>query len=255
MQLLVSVRNVDEAAAALAGGADVVDVKDPSRGPLGRADAATIGAIVHHVRAHGSSGATATSAALGELREWDDAPVRGDVVRISNPHERPRMPDLFKVGLAGEAERPDWPARWAALRERVGAPERTAWVAVVYADAAAARAPDPAVVIERCVALGARVVLFDTFDKTAGGLREALGERLAPLVARARAAGCLVALAGKVTAADLPFLVSLAPDVIAVRSAVCAGGDRGNAVEAERVRSFRAALRAAGSVSATSRDR
>src|SRR5215470_8086227 len=35
MRLLVSVTDVVEAAAALAGGADVVDAKDPSNGPLG----------------------------------------------------------------------------------------------------------------------------------------------------------------------------------------------------------------------------
>jgi uncharacterized protein (UPF0264 family) len=35
MRLLVSVRNVHEAAAALAGGADIVDAKEPSMGALG----------------------------------------------------------------------------------------------------------------------------------------------------------------------------------------------------------------------------
>ena len=35
--LLVSVRNVEEALAALEGGASLIDVKEPSRGPLGRA--------------------------------------------------------------------------------------------------------------------------------------------------------------------------------------------------------------------------
>ena len=34
--LLVSVRSAAEAATALAGGADLIDVKEPSRGPLGR---------------------------------------------------------------------------------------------------------------------------------------------------------------------------------------------------------------------------
>ena len=36
--LLVSVRSADEAIAALAGGADVIDVKEPNRGALGAAD-------------------------------------------------------------------------------------------------------------------------------------------------------------------------------------------------------------------------
>ena len=35
MRLLVSVRSADEVGAALAGGAEIVDVKEPSRGALG----------------------------------------------------------------------------------------------------------------------------------------------------------------------------------------------------------------------------
>ena len=38
MQLLVSVSDGDEAAAALAGGADIIDAKDPVAGPLGAGD-------------------------------------------------------------------------------------------------------------------------------------------------------------------------------------------------------------------------
>ena len=37
-KLLVSVRCAEEATAALAGGADIIDVKEPRRGSLGRAD-------------------------------------------------------------------------------------------------------------------------------------------------------------------------------------------------------------------------
>ena len=37
--LLVSVRSASEGVVAVLGGASVVDVKEPDRGPLGRADA------------------------------------------------------------------------------------------------------------------------------------------------------------------------------------------------------------------------
>ena len=37
-RLLVSVRSADEAEAAIAGGADVIDVKEPSHGPLGMSE-------------------------------------------------------------------------------------------------------------------------------------------------------------------------------------------------------------------------
>ena len=63
-RLLVSVRDAAEAAAALAGGAALIDVKEPARGSLGRADAATIAAVVAAV-----GGRVPVSVALGELRE------------------------------------------------------------------------------------------------------------------------------------------------------------------------------------------
>ena len=42
VNLLVSVRSRQEAAAALAGGADIIDIKEPSQGSLGRAAASVM---------------------------------------------------------------------------------------------------------------------------------------------------------------------------------------------------------------------
>ena len=44
-KLLVSVRTIEEARAALAGGADIIDIKEPTRGSLGRADEAVLTSI------------------------------------------------------------------------------------------------------------------------------------------------------------------------------------------------------------------
>src|SRR5437773_4338916 len=60
--LLVSVRTAPEAEIAVAGGAALVDVKEPARGALGRADDPTVAAVVGAV-----AGRRPVSAALGEL--------------------------------------------------------------------------------------------------------------------------------------------------------------------------------------------
>src|SRR5690242_18461623 len=62
MKLLVSVRSAAEAQAALTGGASLIDVKEPARGSLGRADAATLTDVLRMV-----AGRRPVSAALGEL--------------------------------------------------------------------------------------------------------------------------------------------------------------------------------------------
>ena len=62
--LLVSVRSAAEACAALAGGAALIDVKEPAHGPLGRASDDVIRAVMDAV-----GGRCAVSAALGELAD------------------------------------------------------------------------------------------------------------------------------------------------------------------------------------------
>ena len=52
MQLLVSVKNVEEALLALAAGADIIDLKDPNVGALGALDMPTSLAIVTAINSH-----------------------------------------------------------------------------------------------------------------------------------------------------------------------------------------------------------
>ena len=62
--LLVSVRNAEEAAVAMEGGADVVDIKEPADGSLGRATAEIWNQVFPVV-----GGRLPVSVALGELQE------------------------------------------------------------------------------------------------------------------------------------------------------------------------------------------
>src|SRR3984893_8146145 len=67
--LLVSVRSPVEAQLALRAGAALIDVKEPARGSLGRADDALIAGVVRAV-----AGRRTVSAALGELVEYPAPP-------------------------------------------------------------------------------------------------------------------------------------------------------------------------------------
>jgi uncharacterized protein (UPF0264 family) len=83
----------------------------------------------------------------------------------------------------------------------------------------------------------------DTADK-GGPPLSALAPRvaLAALVGRARTAGLLTALAGRLTIADVGFAARTGADVIGVRGAACDGGREGR-VSAERVAALRRAVR------------
>jgi uncharacterized protein (UPF0264 family) len=223
-RLLVSVRSVAEAEAALDGGAALVDVKEPDRGPLGAADSTVIESIV---RAVGKR--ALTSAALGELDEGHRLPT-SLAGRL----------DFAKFGLAGCGNKNQWHASYAQAVAAL--PAGVAAVAVAYADWQRAEAPQPWTVLSRAVELGCRAILIDTFDKSRGSTATYAAEiHLQRYVDEARRAGLLTVVAGGLQRDDLLRLAPLAPDYFGVRGAACLGGRRGR-IEKDRVRALVAAL-------------
>lgn len=229
MRLLVSVRSAVEAAAALAGGADVIDAKEPAAGALGAVaphDLAAIRAVVGHARP--------VTAALGDATDEPSVEALAHAFTAAGAA-------MVKLGLAGAA---DLGRATAMLRAAVRGARRAggAVVAVAYADAARVGAPDPHAVLACAVDAGARGVLLDTADKRGPALPGLVApDALAEWVRRAREASLLTALAGRVAADDLTSLRAIGPDVVGVRGAACDGGREGR-VSAERVRALRARL-------------
>lgn len=211
MQLLVSVRDVAEAQAALDGGADWIDLKEPARGALGAVDADVAREVVSLVGERAS-----ISAACGELLDWPQSPARR-LLAVDGIEQ-------LKLGLAGCRDRA-WRDDWlAAQREAADAGKNL--VAVIYADAEQAGAPSPAEIVEFAGSHGAKWLLVDTFDKHQGVLGDFLsGEELRALFAGARSQGMTTAAAGRLTADAMATLPRSVVDVAAVRSAAC-GGER-----------------------------
>jgi uncharacterized protein (UPF0264 family) len=90
---------------------------------------------------------------------------------------------------------------------------------------------------------GAIGVLLDTANKAGPGLRGLVPDAaVTAWVAAAHDRGLLAAVAGKLTADDLPFVRDAGADIAGVRSAACTGG-RNGVVHAERVRLLRRACR------------
>src|SRR5438477_8274475 len=93
MRLLVSVATVADAVAALAGGADIIDAKNPARGPLGAVSIDTL----HHIRqAVGTS--HLLSAALGDAATENG--VRDLAILFGEAGAA-----LLKIGFAGIGDR------------------------------------------------------------------------------------------------------------------------------------------------------
>jgi uncharacterized protein (UPF0264 family) len=218
--LLVSVRSAVEAEAALAGGAHLIDVKEPARGSLGRPDETTVAAVVQAV-----GDRRPVSAGLGELRS---TPMPLTVEGLA----------FGKWGLSELAEAGEWQeelSRAAAALNRVA--PRCSAVAVAYADWQHARSPRPAEVADFACAHHWSAFLLDTWTKDGRTLLDFITEReTLDLCRRCRRAGVRVALAGALDAVGIAALRRAEPDWFAVRTAACRDGRRQQPICVDRVR-------------------
>lgn len=268
-RLLVSVRNAKEALMAVRGGADIIDVKEPSKGSLGRASLENLLAIADVLRQqqqHSDRVRTEPvplSVALGEVQEWSessslfgsDLPVGSTSFSNEANDEICRaisglQPSYMKLGLsqvaaAGQQGRDRWRNSWIDVRCRFSGDHE--WVAVAYADHQRAEAPTPDDVLEAALETNCSVLLIDTFVKDGTNLLDWLPvEEITSLRKATAAQGLQLALAGRVTLMDLPLLLPLQPDIIAVRGAVCESGERTAEVSELLVAEFMERLAASG---------
>ncbi|HXH24143.1 MAG TPA: (5-formylfuran-3-yl)methyl phosphate synthase [Vicinamibacterales bacterium] len=221
MKLLVSVRDAAEAAAALAGGADIVDAKDPAAGALGPVTPAHLRRIVAVV-----NGVRPVTAALGDASEALPVEQRVRTFRAAGAR-------FVKLGFAGVST-------GRALEQAIASAVEAApgaLVAVAYADAERVRAPNHHLVLEAATEMRAAGVLLDTADKSGPGLRQLIpATTLRRWVETAHAGGLFVALAGKLRADDLLFARDVGADIAGVRGAACVGAARDAPVVTHLVR-------------------
>ncbi len=230
MQLLVSVRSADEAAAAVAGGAGIVDAKEPAAGALGAVPLETLQDICRVV-----AGARPVTAALGDA--VDPRAVERQARAFAAAGAA-----LLKVGFAGTrtAERAAVLIAAALEGTHAGSEGRSGVVVVAYADAPRADSLPPDVLLELAARAGAAGVLLDTADKAGPGLCRLLpSDQLAAWTGGAHRAGLLAALAGKLQPEDLARVRAAGADIAGVRGAACRAG-RTSEVSVRKVQQLRA---------------
>jgi uncharacterized protein (UPF0264 family) len=230
MRLLVSVVSAEEAIRALAGGADIIDVKDPLEGALGAPSPDVLSEVVQAVGT-----AAPVSVALGDLPNLPHtAALAARGAALSGA-------DYVKVGLRGVCELDGAVKLVSAVAEAVG--RQTAVIAGAYADADALDPPAlaPKWLPELAQRTGIAGALVDTFVKDGRGLHGWLSEsQLAELTARMQRAGASFAVAGQLRLGELRRVTA---DIVGVRSAVCCGGDRRAELDADLVAAAVAELR------------
>jgi hypothetical protein len=224
--LLVSVRNAEEALAAVKAGATLIDVKDPGKGPLGMAPADVVSDVLDAVGKK-----VPVSAALGE---WHPQILTDAVWHLELPLA------YLKWGLAGYRETPGWGLDLLDHRRLIPNIEL---VAVAYADWHKAKSIPPAEVAKFAKRYRFKAFLLDTFLKDGKTLLNHMDlDEIREIVSTLQANKVKVALAGSLTLEAAKKLKPLAPDWFAVRGAVCTGGKRGNDLDPGKVKKWKELL-------------
>ncbi|MGA7981206.1 MAG: (5-formylfuran-3-yl)methyl phosphate synthase [Chromatiaceae bacterium] len=220
-RLLASVTDLEEAATAIRSGADIIDLKDPSRGALGALPPKVVRAIVKHI-----AGCLPVSATIGDLPA--DPMLLAKAIRETAA----TGVDYVKVGFFTNEK------LVACLQGIAELTPHHAIIAVLFAD----RSP-PLQDLVLFASAGFTGVMLDTADKKAGRLLDHASLcRLERFVARARSLSLLTGLAGSLRLEDVPMLLPLSPDYLGFRGALCRKTDRMQRVDADRLAAIRRAV-------------
>jgi (5-formylfuran-3-yl)methyl phosphate synthase len=237
MRLLVSVKSADEVGPALAGGADIIDAKEPANGSLGAVSPATLAEVASQVPM-----GRELSIALGDVSSTPQVIALMEGLRLPSR----TATTYLKLGFAGSKS----PER---VHELLGAAVDAAGrhrfpvtiIAVAYADAERAAVLPAEVILRTAEEVAAGGVLMDTHFKDGTRLLDwRTPERLTAWVSEARESGLMVGLAGALRADDVAILAKSDPDVIGFRGAACDAGRQGR-VSVERVALLRRCVDAA----------
>jgi len=222
VSFLASVTDDCEARLAARAGADIIDCKDPGSGALGALPHAVVCAIRTAVPSQ-----TRVSATIGDL-VCEPGRVGGAVTAMAATGV-----DYVKIGLFPGAETA------ATIAWLGGLPlHGCRLVGVLLAD----RDPDFGL-IESMRRAGFAGAMLDTAGKGGGTLLDCLSaSQLREFVARARGAGLFAGLAGSLRPYQIPQLLTLEPDVLGFRGALCLGSVRESGIDAASLRAVRRAI-------------
>ncbi len=211
---LASVQSLQEARIALEQGADIIDLKRPATGVLGAVSPELALEIARLV-----GGQCTLSATIGDL------PCAPDLLAPAVKRMLAAGVDIVKVGVF----EPQPPAKWWFELQRLCA--QGSITAVLFAD----REPQWRL-LQRGAQSGLYGVMLDTAAKAGGSLRDWLEDtQIGEFIRRAHGLGLRAGLAGSLGVDDISSLLSLKPDYLGFRRALCHRRDRIAALDASLV--------------------
>lgn len=223
-QPLVSIRSLNELLITSELDVPWIDLKEPSRGSLGRPDKDIASSIYQEFlkRFDDTSTRPCFSIALGELSGSSDEELREYCDGFGK--------EIFwKIALAGCDPNSGWQDRVEKLTQSISTPSQ--WILVHYADAEKANAPTWDDVLQVSKTLGCQYILVDTWEKRGCSLLDIVSlDTLKHMAAHAHAMGLQVAMAGSLKHSQLPTLSGVGASFLGFRSDLCEGQCRTGAI-------------------------
>lgn len=218
MELLVSAINLDEAKEALAGGADILDVKNPKEGSLG----ANFPWVIKEISDYAEDVIVSTT--IG------DVPYKPGTISLAALGSAVSGSNYVKVGLYGpENYEQAVEVMNAVVKTINNYDENITVVACGYADAYRVGSVEPTDIPKVAFDSGCDLAMLDTYLKDGRRLTDHMTyDELKSFVETSHNYNLKVALAGSVNASDIPLLEDINCDIMGVRGCVCTGGDRNN---------------------------
>jgi (5-formylfuran-3-yl)methyl phosphate synthase len=225
MELMISVVSAQEAHDAIAGGAAILDIKNPEEGSLGAQPPEVIRTIKSI-----SAGRVSVSAAIGDMPNLPGTAALAALGAASCGV------DYIKVGLHG----PRTESEALFLLREIQKAVREYPVAVIaagYADYRRSGSLDPSCLPRVAVSAGIRGCLLDTAVKDNRTLFDSMNPlQLRSIAEQIHEAGLLFGLAGALREKDLPLARDVGADIVGMRTAVCRDNRRSGPLEAARIR-------------------
>ncbi len=218
-QLLISVKNVDEAAIALAGGADIIDLKNPDEGALGALPISEIQTILAFI-----NGRKLVSATIGDI------PMQADLI-VDQVVQLQKLPlNIIKIGFFATG---NYQVCLDALQKlRL---DRQQMIAVMFAEQ---DYPDD--LLTKIKQAGFSGVMIDTMHKNGKTFLDYyLATAIDDFVTHVSANKLLFGIAGSLQLKHVENAKKMKPDFIGFRGGVCVGNQRRSNLDSQKISNVR----------------
>lgn len=235
VKVLVSPVSLDEAKVVVAGGADILDVKNTNEGSLG----AQFPWVIREVAQYASGSNIVVSATIGDL-DFKPGTAAQAAFGAATAGARYIKAGLYNVSAVAQAV-----AIMNAVRHACDMVDpQIQVVAAGYADYERFGGLSPLEIVEAASLTACNVVMLDTAIKDGKTLLDNLSlAEIRTFIEAGHASGMLVALAGSISQEHLEPLASVGTDIVGIRGAVCDAADRKRGIIQSKVEAFMAQAR------------